>query len=53
MIEIAGDWIKSKYITIDEDGWHCAEDAPEDIKKQYFDFMGKVNSGIKLIEPEE
>ena len=53
MIEIAGKWIESEFITIDENGWHCADDAPEDIKKEFYDFMSKVNSGAKAIDPEE
>ena len=50
MIVLAGEWIKSKYITIDEDGWHCSPDAPEDIRKQYDEFMSMVNTSMESIE---
>lgn len=50
MTLVAGDWIKSEYITIDETGWHCSDDAPDDIKQKFEEFMEKVNSMSKLIE---
>jgi hypothetical protein len=54
MIVIAGKWIESEFITVDENGIHCADNAPDEIKKQYFEYMSTVNnSGAKLIEPED
>lgn len=53
MMVVAGDWIKSKYITIDEDGWHCSDDAPDSIKKEFYNFMSQVNSGVKIVDPED
>ena len=32
-------FIDSKYFYIDEDGWHLAEDAPEDVKKEFEAYM--------------
>lgn len=49
MIVIAGDWIESEYITIDENGWHCADDAPEEIRREYEKYMKTVgNSGAEI-----
>ena len=54
MMVVAGEWINSKYISFDEYGLHCADDAPDEIKKQYYEYMSTVNnSGVSVIEPEE
>ena len=52
MIVVAGDWIKSEYITIDESGWHCSDDAPDDIKQKFEDYMSQVNGSVTISEPE-
>ena len=51
-VVIAGEWADSEYITIDETGWHCADDAPDEIKDAYNDFMASVGTRSKLIEPK-
>lgn len=51
MITLAGDWMNSEYITIDEMGWHCSEDAPKEIKDAYNEFMEEVDNEPVLIGP--
>ena len=43
------DWMQSECITIDEDGWKCSEDAPEEIKKKFNEFMALANDGCKMV----
>lgn len=40
------DWMNSKYITVDEKGWHCSDDAPEEIKKAFKEFMKMADNPI-------
>ena len=43
------DWMRSEYITIDEKGWHCSEDAPAEIKKKFKEFINMTKSGINIV----
>lgn len=52
MTTVFEDWMKSEYITIDSDGWHCSEYAPDDIKKKFSDFLKRVKTDSVIIEPE-
>lgn len=40
--------MNSEYITIDEKGWHISEDAPEELKKKFNEFISKAESGIEI-----
>lgn len=42
MIVSAPDFINSPYLIIDEKGWRLKEDAPEDLKKQFEEFMKSI-----------
>lgn len=47
MIVSSPDFIDSPYLIIDEKGWRLKEDAPEDLKKEFEEFMKsieKINS---------
>lgn len=45
---LAGSWIESEYITIDEDGWHCADNAPKDIKDAFNEYMDMVKKETEI-----
>ena len=36
-------FINSKYLIIDEKGWRLKEDAPEDLQKEFNEFMQLIN----------
>ena len=40
--------MNSEYITIDEKGWHISEDAPEELKEKFNEFISKAESGIEI-----
>ena len=50
MMILTEEWMESKYITVDSDGWHCSEDAPEENKQKFKEFMEEVNKGPVLEE---
>ena len=43
MIGSFEEWMNSEYITIDERGWHISNDAPDDIKHKFDEFMKQIN----------
>ena len=40
--------MNSEYITVDEKGWHISDDAPEELKEKFKEFMKKAESGIEI-----
>jgi hypothetical protein len=42
------DWMKSEYITVDEKGWHISDDAPDDLKEKFREFIVKAEQGIEI-----
>lgn len=40
--------MNSKYVTIDEKGWHISDDAPLALKERFYEFIEKVNDGIEI-----
>lgn len=38
----------SKFITIDEKGWHISKDAPEELKKKFNEFIKIAQTGIVI-----
>lgn len=46
---INSELLKSEYVTVDEKGWHIADNAPEDLKKQFKAFMDKAKDGAEII----
>lgn len=40
--------VNSEYITIDERGWHISDDAPEELKKKFNEFISKAESGVEI-----
>lgn len=43
MIIEAPNFINSKYLIIDEKGWRLKEGAPEELKREFKEFMQLVN----------
>lgn len=37
-------FINSPYLIIDEKGWRLKKDAPEELKKEFKEFMNEINS---------
>ena len=40
--------INSKYVTVDEKGWHISDDAPDELKKKFNDFIENAKNGIEI-----
>lgn len=40
--------MNSEYITIDEKGWHISDDAPDELKKKFNEFISKAESGVEI-----
>ena len=40
--------LNSEYVTVDETGWHISEDAPEELKKKFKDFIKAAQTGIEI-----
>ena len=49
MIEIPN-FIDSPYLIIDEKGWRLKDDAPEELKKEFDEFMKEIDSHIEEIK---
>ena len=43
MIIEAPNFINSKYLIIDEQGWRLKEDAPKELQKEFDEFMRLIN----------
>lgn len=43
MIEVPS-FINSPYLIIDEKGWRLKEDAPEELKKEFEEYMDMINN---------
>lgn len=48
MKEINSDLLNSEYVTIDESGWHISDDAPEEIKAQFEQFINAAEDGMEI-----
>lgn len=42
------DLLESEYVTIDERGWHISEDAPEELKEQFEQFIKAAEDGMDI-----
>lgn len=40
--------MNSEYITVDEKGWHISDDAPEELKNKFKEFIKKAENGIEV-----
>lgn len=40
--------MNSEYITVDEKGWHISDDAPEELKKRFKEFIEKTENGVEI-----
>ncbi len=40
--------MNSEHITVDEKGWHISDDAPEELKLKFREFMKKAENGIEI-----
>lgn len=40
--------MNSEYVTIDEKGWRISEDAPEELKDKFNEFIKKVEQWIEI-----
>lgn len=40
--------LNSEYVTIDERGWHISKDAPEDLKKEFDEFIKSAEDGAEI-----
>ena len=38
--------MNSEYITVDEKGWHISDDAPEELKKKFNEFISKAEADV-------
>lgn len=47
MREYNEELMNSEYVTIDERGWHISEDAPEELKKKFNEFISRA-SGVEI-----
>lgn len=48
MISTYEDWMDSEFITVDEKGWHISDDAPDELKKKFKEFIGETDIKIEL-----
>lgn len=40
--------LNSEYVTIDERGWHISDDAPDDLKKEFEQFIKAAEDGMDI-----
>ena len=40
--------MNSEYVYIDEKGWHISDDAPEELKDKFNEFIKKAEQGIEI-----
>ena len=40
--------LNSEYMTIDERGWHISDDAPDDLKKEFEQFIEAAEDGMDI-----
>ena len=38
----------SEYVTIDERGWHIRDDAPEELKERFEQFIKEAQDGMEI-----
>ena len=41
--------LESKYVSVDEKGWHISDDAPEDLKQKFKMFIQQAEDGIEIV----
>ena len=40
---------QSEYVTVDAQGWHISDDAPDDVKKEFDTFIQQAKDGGEII----
>ena len=40
--------MNSKYVIVDERGWHISDDAPDDLKEKFKEFINRAEDGIEI-----
>lgn len=40
--------MNSEFVTVDEKGWHISDDAPDELKKKFKEFIEKAENGIEI-----
>lgn len=40
--------MNSEFISIDEKGWHISDDAPDELKKKFNEFIEKAKDGMEI-----
>ena len=42
------DLMNSNFVTVDEKGWHISDDAPDELKEKFKEFIEKTEKGIEI-----
>ncbi len=42
--------LNSKYVTIDEKGWHIAEDAPKELKEKFDKYISQIKEQGEILD---
>ena len=40
--------MNSEFVTVDEKGWHISNDAPDELKEKFKEFIEKTENGIEI-----
>lgn len=48
MKKLDHDLLNSEYVTIDERGWHISDDAPDELKEEFEQFIEEAQDGMEI-----